>query len=126
MAFTAKLVAFLDSCDELTRMLDKVPKVEQFNKQCEAVKVRCRELPPPPPGSSWASDAAASSLRFLELVNGLTLEVTTLDAAMEALHQSASDSPEVRDAYRKAATDSRKLVADIRKLIPPACLPKPK
>jgi hypothetical protein len=126
MAFAAKLSAFLDSCDQLTALLDKTPKLDQYNKQCETIKSRCREIPPPPPKSPWAGEAAASSLRFLDVLNALTLEVTTLDAAMEALHQSASDSPETRDAYRKAAEEVRKPVAAIRHLIPQECLAKPK
>jgi hypothetical protein len=55
-----------------------------------------------------------------------TMELTTLDAAMEALHQTSSESPEAREACRKAAEVLRKPIADIRKLIPPACLAKPK
>jgi hypothetical protein len=126
MAFAGKLVAFLDSCDELAKLLEKGPKIDQYNKQCEAVKARCREIPPPPQGSSWAGGAAAASKRFVDATLGmLTLEVTQADAALEALHQSLGDSPEFRAAYRQAAEEVRKPVAAIRSQIPPACLAKP-
>jgi hypothetical protein len=126
MAFALKLTAFLDSCEEAAKVLEKAPKMDQFNKQCEAAKSGFAAVPPAPQGVAWASDAVAASRRMLDVLNATTMELTTLDAAMEALHQSMGDSPEARDACRKAAEEFRKPVADIRKLIPPACLAKPK
>ena len=126
VVFAGKLAAFLDSCDELANLLEKAPKMAQFNKQCEAAKSRLAAIPPPPQGLSWAGEAAAASKRMLDALNMTTMELTTLDAAMEALNQSMSDSPDAREACRKAAEEVRKPVAAIRKLIPPACLPKPK
>jgi hypothetical protein len=126
MAFALKLTAFLDSCEEVAKVLEKAPKMDQFNKQCEAAKSRFAAVLPAPQGVSWASDAVAASKGMLDVLSATTLELTTLDAAMEALHQSMGNSPEARDACHKAAEELRKPVANIRKLIPPACLPKPK
>ena len=51
---------------------------------------------------AWASEAAASSLRFIDVLNVTTMELTTLDAAMEAaFHQVPSDSTETREALRQ-------------------------
>jgi hypothetical protein len=125
MAFAVKLTAFLDGCDELAKLLEKGPKIDQFNKQCEASKARFAALPPVPQGVSWAGDAVAASNRMIEVLNVTAMELTTLDAAMEALHQTSSDSPEAREACRKAAEELRKPLGDIRKMIPPACLAKP-
>ena len=108
MAFALKLTAFLDGCDELANLLEKAPKMEQFNKQCEATKSRFAAIPPPPQGLSWASEAVAASKRMLDALNMTTMELTTLDAAMEALHQSMSDSPDAREACHKAAEEMRK------------------
>jgi hypothetical protein len=126
VAFALKLTAFLDSCDELAKLLEKAPKMEQFNKQCDVAKSRFAAIPPAPQGVSWAGDAVAASRRMLDDLDATTMGLTTLDAAMEALHQSMSGSPEAREACRDAAEKLRRPVADIRKLIPPACLTKPK
>jgi hypothetical protein len=126
LAFTGKLTAFLDSCDGLARLLENAPKLDQYNKQCEVVKSRAREISAPPQGSTWAGETATSSLRLLDLLNATTLELTTLDAAMEALSQKLTDSPDAREACRKAAEELRKPIAAIRARIPAECLPKPK
>ena len=85
------------------------------------------EIPPPPQGSSWAGETAASSEQFVDV----TLDMfspgsdTKRMRPMEALHQSLSDSPEFRDASRKAAEEVRRPVAAFAQ-IPPECLAKPK
>jgi hypothetical protein len=126
VAFAGKLTAFLDGCDELAKLLEKVPKMDQFNKQCETIKSRLAAIPPAPQGLSWASEAVTASKGMLDVLNATMLELTTLDAAMESLHQTMKDSPEASQGCREAAERLRKPVADIRKLIPPACLAKPK
>jgi hypothetical protein len=126
VAFAGKLTTFLDGCDELAKLLEKVPKMDQFNKQCETIKSRLAAIPPAPQGLSWASEAVTASKGMLDVLNATMLELTTLDVAMESLHQTMKDSPEARQGCREAAERLRKPVADIRKLIPPACLAKPK
>ncbi|MBU4270291.1 MAG: zinc ribbon domain-containing protein [Planctomycetes bacterium] len=124
IAYATKLAAFLDGVDETAKMLEKVPKPDEYLKQSEALKKRFEAIPPPP-GASWAKQTDASSRKILELANMLNYSLTTLEMAMEALGQSPGDSPEGREACRQAAEQVRQLVSTIRNLIPPECLAKP-
>ncbi len=124
IAYATKLAAFLDGVDETAKLLEGVPKPDEYLKQSESLKKRFEAIPPPP-GASWANQTAASSRKILELVNMLTYSLTTLEMAMEALGQSPGDSPEGREACRQAAEQVRQLVSTIRNLIPPECLAKP-
>ena len=125
IAYATKLAAFLDGVDETARLLEGVPKPDEYLKQSEALKKRFEAIPPPP-GASWAKQAAASSRKILELANMLTYSLTTLDMAREALGQSSSEMPPgSREACRQAAEQVRQLVSTIRNLIPPECLAKP-
>ena len=80
-------------------------------------------MPPPPKGVRWAEEAAASAQHLVEMASAVTVGMTTLEEAMKAVGES-SDSPEAREACRKAAGEMRTALAAIRGLIPPACLPK--
>ena len=44
VAFAAKLVAFLDGCDELAPAVDKGAKPDQCSKQCDADQARKRQF----------------------------------------------------------------------------------
>ncbi len=125
IAYATKLAAFLDGVDETARLLEGVPKPDEYLKQSEALKKRFEAIPPPP-GASWARQTAASSRKILELVNMLVYSLTTLDLAREALSQPSSEMPPgSREACRQAAEQVRQLVSTIRNLIPPECLAKP-
>lgn len=125
IAYATKLAAFLDGVDETARLLEGVPKLDEYLKQSAAIKKRFEAIPPPP-GASWAEQTAASSRRILDLVNMLNYSLTTLDLTREALNQSSSEMlPGTREACRQAAEQIRRLVSTIRNLIPPECLAKP-
>lgn len=125
IAYATKLAAFLDSVDETAKLLEGVPKPDEYLKQSEALKKRFEAIPPPP-GASWAKQTAASSRKILELANMLSYSLTTLEMAREALNQSSSEMPPgSREACRQAGEQVRQLVSTIRNLIPPECLAKP-
>jgi len=126
MAFAAKLVVFLDSCDDLVKLLEKGAKTEQYSKQCEIIRSRQAAIPAVPQGVRWAEKAVELSEETLVAVSVLNYSAATQDALAEALKQPSTDSPEIRAAYRQVASEIRKPVAAIRGLIPPACLAKPK
>ncbi len=125
IAYATKLAAFLDGVDETARLLEGVPKPDEYLKQSEALKKRFEAIPPPP-GASWAKQTAASSRKILELANMLSYSLTTLEMAREALSQPSGEMPPgSREACRQAAEQVRQLVSTIRNLIPPECLAKP-
>ena len=125
IAYATKLAAFLDGVDETAKLLEGVPKPDEYLKQSEALKKRFEAIPPPP-DASWAKQTAASSRKILELANMLSYSLTTLEMAREALNQSSSEMPPgTREACRQAAEQVRQLVSTIRNLIPPECLAKP-
>lgn len=124
IAFAEKLSAFLDGVDKMAAMLEKVLKADECTKQYNALKSRFDAIPASP-GAGWANDALASSSRIVELVSLLPYSLTTMEVAMEALNQSAGDSPEMRAACVQSAAQIRQLVLPIRSSIPPECLVKP-
>jgi hypothetical protein len=126
MAYAAKLVAFLDGCDELTRLLEKGAKVDQLNKQSEVIKLRQAAIPRPPQGVSWAQQADQSSKQLFLVVSMVASRFAGQDVLEELLKQSAGSTPDNSAAYRQLADEVRKLVTPIRGLIPPECLAKPK
>ena len=125
MAFAAKLTDFLDGCDEMAQMLDKVPKADRYKKQCEVLRSLYAPMLHPPQDVSWAAEAAESSNRILVVVNTLD-NAMAMGAEMQDLIPSSNDAPGSREAFHKAAEGVRKLAADARSKIPPACLAKPR
>jgi hypothetical protein len=123
MAFTAKLSAFLDACDETAKLLESAPNKAKLEEQTKKLKARWAEVPPPPKGISWAEDATASSKHFLELADVLTLSMTQ-NELLGGLGVSSGNGPEAAEAFRKVGQEMRGLVKNVRSLIPPACLLK--
>lgn len=123
IVYAEKLSEFLDGVEEMASMLEKVPKSEECTKQFNALKARFDALPPPP-DAAWAGDTVAWSRGIIDLASMLPYSMTTLEAAMEALNQSSSDSPEMQAACKQAADQIRQLAANIKKTIPPECLTK--
>ena len=128
LAFASKLVAFLDSCDAMTQLLEKGPKPEEFNKQHELMKSRCAAISSSPQGVVWAADAAAASQQLVEKLNMVAQVINTLASIEELEKPSAGASPSAanREAYRQASQMMRDVVKTLRSLIPPECLSKPK
>ena len=125
IAYATKLAAFLDGVDETARLLEEVPKPDEYLKQSAALKKRFEAIPPPP-GASWTEQTAASSRKILDLVNMLNYSLTTLDLAREALSLPSGEMPPgTREACHQAAEQMHRLVSTIRNLIPPECLAKP-
>ena len=122
LAFAAKLAAFLDACDDTAKLLEGVPKPEKCAEQSKVLQARWAAVPPPPKGVKWAEDAAASAQHLVEMASAVTVGMTTLEEAMKAIGQP-SDSPEARDACRKAAGEMRTALRPSAPY-PPACLPK--
>jgi hypothetical protein len=127
MAFAAKAVAFLDTCDEMVQLLDKAPTPEAFDKECEVMKSRQAAIPHPPKGVRWAEEVASANEQIvskLSLVSQLIAGLATIQAMDPA--SNPKDSPELRDAYHQAAEQMRGLLRSLRSLIPPECSAKPK
>jgi hypothetical protein len=122
-AFAAKAVAFLDACDETAKLLETAPTTDRFQKQCKIIEACCAAIPPPP-GAAWAAEVAAECKLISDQLGALTLEVMTLEAAAEALHQKAAENPDFQKAYKEGAKRMRELIAPIRGKIPKACLEK--
>jgi hypothetical protein len=123
LALAAKLTLFLDSCDDMAKLVESVPKQEKFEEQAKVLNARWADVPPPK-GIAWGEDAVASSKHFLELADMVRL-LTAQNELIGALGQSPGNSPKVAEGYHKAAEEIRGLVIKVRALIPPACLPKP-
>jgi hypothetical protein len=122
LAFAAKLSAFLDACDDMAKLLEGVPKREKVEEQTKVLKA-CWAAIPPPKGVAWEEDAIASSKHFMELADMLP-GVMAQAELIGSLAQSPGGGNAVGEIYRKAGSDIRDRVKNVRALIPPDCLPK--
>jgi hypothetical protein len=125
MAFAAKLAAFLDGGDELAQLLEKNAPSDKITKQLEKIKSHRAAMPVPPPSAAWAGGAGNSSDRLLLVLNVLGSKSPEQDMLGELLRDASGAKVDGRALYGQLAQQIRMLVQEIRKQIPPACLPKP-
>ena len=106
LAFAAKLVAFLDACDETAKLLQGSPQPEKCAEQTKVIRDRWAEVPAPPSGVAWAAEAAASARHFVELAEGITRAHAEFAGVLDLIGGGTGSSPEARDACAKPPTKS--------------------
>jgi hypothetical protein len=125
IAFVEKLVAFLDGCDEMAKMLEKGAKPEELAKQLQNVKTARAAIPVPPAGAAWAASVANASGQLLMILNVVISKPGEQDLLSELAKETAGTTIDNSAAYAQLAVQIRALTSEIRGLIPPECLPKP-
>ena len=121
LAFAAKLVAFLDACDATTHLLEGVPKLDAYRKQCDSLHALHAAIAAPPKGVPWADQAARDAKRLLDVPTAIVQVLTTVEETYKALGQPLTDSAELRSACNEAAGKMRELSKLVRDQIPAAC-----
>lgn len=124
LAYAAKLPPLLDACDKMIRLLQGPLAPEQCAKQTNAIRDLFAKMPSPPSDAAWTAQAAAAVKQLVDEAETATTAQRSGNETLGLVGGMSGDSPEAKEASRKAAANMRTLVDRIRGLIPPECLPK--
>jgi hypothetical protein len=125
LEFAAKLVAYLDACDAMARVLQGVPKPEKCVELTKVIRAKWDEVPTPPSGVEWAEAITSAARGLITVAETVNLGMQEQTGSLDLIGQTGS-SPEVKEACRKAADMMKTAIAEVRSKIPADCLPKAK